>query len=156
MNNLAFATSVERIRKDQLGSKMKFYCFKNVNSIYEYPVRMMMQKDFPLLNELNEFILYANDGGLTNKWLKGTRYGLVLERTPTFVYSEINQETFIFPYLLCGSLFLIASFVVCFEKNVHKNVRNGSSFRFWYYFEMLIDPNRYFLLKDLSYEMIKN
>lgn len=74
-NKLAVAVSTElsfsrvKTENSQIFHQMDFYCFDQPNIIYKYSLKMLTRKSFPYLNELNDFIQRASDGGLIVKWL---------------------------------------------------------------------------------------
>lgn len=75
-NKLAVAVSYEeshsKTKDVPFEFKKEFYCFAHKDIIYEYSLKMLVRKDFRLLKELNNFIKYANECGLIDKWLKVT------------------------------------------------------------------------------------
>lgn len=150
-SKLAVATSIERVQKMRLDSNLKLFCFDYPNNIYEYPLTILMKKDFPLLEELNTFIQYASDGGLIVKWLKGNRYSSVSEKPPNFNFSEGNFNSHWFNGIIFCSVTLLSLAVFFVEILIHRNIQGNKSSIFWRYCQMIIDPYRYFLLKDLSY-----
>lgn len=76
-NKLAIATSQERIRKYPSDLELKIFCFKDSNIIYGYSLKILWQNNFPLADQLNQFILNANNAGLIHKWSKANRHALV-------------------------------------------------------------------------------
>lgn len=125
------------------------YCFDNFENIYEYPLSILMRRDFPLVNELNKFIQYASSSGLLTMWIKQHKFDSPVEIEHEM--PKINLETGFFLVLIylavvCGLLCLTAA-----ERIIYSKVRNENSARIWRYIEMAIDPHRYFLLRDLSY-----
>ena len=63
---MAVAISREHVRNSRL--KLDTYCFKKLEDIYHYELKFLVRKDFPYLNELNEFIRMAGATGLIEKW----------------------------------------------------------------------------------------
>lgn len=110
-----------------------------------------MPNNFPLINELNQFIEQAKDSGLITKWLKGNRFEPFLEKPPEFQFIEINWVAIITLFSICLSILSLASVVLIIEIIVDKKVRAKNSARYWRYIEMSIDPYRHFLNNDLAY-----
>lgn len=148
-SKLAVATSLERVRKMQLKSELKLYCFNNPNNIYEYSLKILMKKDFALVNELNRFIRYASDGGLIVKWLKGNTFISDSEKSSKFGFSEAHLNSLLFNGIIFCGVSTLSMIVFIAEMLVYKNVQKNVSSTFWRYCQMFIDPYRYFLLKDL-------
>lgn len=149
-NKLAVATSFEQIRNDRQLSK-SVYCFDEANNIQIYPLMFHMRRDFPLQSELNKFIKYMTENGLTNKWDKKNIFGSILEKTPKYQYIEITLQIHLVTECILISLLLSTLLVLLIELFVYKKARAQNANRFWRYIEMMIDPYRYFLLNDLTY-----
>lgn len=49
------------------------YCIDHPGNIHEYWLKILMQKEFPLLEKLNNFIQFATEAGLITKWIKARR-----------------------------------------------------------------------------------
>lgn len=108
-----------------------------------------MQKDFALINELNEFILRATDSGLINKWLRGKKFETLKEKPQQFQNISIGISSIIVLLFICTGMLVFALSFFIIEIIVDKKVREEISARFWRYIEMSIDPYRYFLLNDV-------
>lgn len=133
----------------QLGSKLKLYCFNNPNNIYEYSLKILMKKDFALVNELNRFIRYASDGGLIVKWLKGNRYNSNSEKLSKFSFSETNLNSLLFNLIIFCAVSTLSMIAFIVEILVDRNVQKKNCSTFWRYCQMFIDPYRYFFLENL-------
>lgn len=149
-DRLAVATSFDHFRNDRILSKF-VYCFDEANNIQTYPLKVFVRKDFPYQVELNKFIQYISENGLTIKWYKKHKFGPFFERPPTYQFIEISIEMF----LIIGSVAIIGLFVILLilllERMVFKKIQSQGAIRLWHYIEMIIDPYRHFLLEDLSY-----
>lgn len=147
-NKLAIATSYERIRKYQSNSGAKLYCFNDMNNLYGYPLKILMQKNFPYADELNRFIMHASEGGLIYKWLKRRNRS---EKPTKLHYFYFKLESLLFG----GTIFLgttALTFLILFvEMIVFKNVQKANPALIWLFMDMAIDPERHFLLEDLTY-----
>lgn len=154
-DKLAVAVSYElslsflRIGGNRCDPKTKIYCFDAANSIYDYGLKILMRKDFPLINELNQFILYASESGLINKWLMGNRS--LTEKKPLFEYVSFKAESLIVALMIFIGMILLALIVIIVETIVHKKIQGQNFIPFWHYVEIMIDPYRHFLLEDLSH-----
>lgn len=145
-DKLAVATSVEQIR---FHSKFKVHCFRNPQSIYEYPLSFFVQKDFPFLIELNMFIQQTGSSGLLSKWL-GNYQNEFSIKSDNFRYIEMNIDTIWYMGSVCLCMLLTAFLVLNVERFIHKRTREMDVLRVWRFVEIMIDPKRHFLLKDLS------
>lgn len=149
-DRLAVATTIERVKS---GFESIAYCFDHFESFYEYSLSILMRKDFPLSNELNEFIRQVNSNGLLSMWLKQNQFD------SPFVDSEIDEKEF--EQVSAETLYYLLIFYFTFsfglvlllaaEKFIYKKVRCENSAKIWRVLEIAIDPRRYFLLRDLSY-----
>lgn len=110
-----------------------------------------MRKDFALQSELNRFIERASQHGLLMRWIKKSSFSSYLEKPPKFIYFEIAMDTHKFAQLFFFLFVLISTSSFIVERIVYKKVRANGASRWWRYMEVLIDPNRYFLLNDLAY-----
>lgn len=149
-DRLAVATSFGQIRNDRILSKF-VYCFDEANNIQTYPLKVFMRKGFPYQVELNKFIQHISENGLIMKWYKKHKFGPFVEKPPSFQFIEITIEM----YLVLGSFIIgaLLGFVIILfvERMTYKKARSQGAIWLWRYIEMMIDPYRYFLLKDLSY-----
>lgn len=150
-SKISVATSLERVHKLQIDSELKLYCFNHPNNIYEYSLKILMKRNFPLVNELNRFIQFACNGGLTVKWLKGNQYTTASEKPPIFSFSEANLNSLIFGGIIFSTVLILSLIVFAIENITHRNVQGNKFQTFWRLLQMLIDPYRYFLLEDLSH-----
>lgn len=63
---LAIAISREHVRNSH--SNLHVFCFEQSDMIYDYALKFLVRKDFPYLNEFNEFIRMTSARGLIKKW----------------------------------------------------------------------------------------
>lgn len=146
-NQLAVATSYESFQNDRYLSKI-VYCFDKNNNILEYSLNILMRKDFELHDELNRFIQRMIECGLIQKWLKRGRN---MEIEPSFQYINMAFKHFEFVLTLCTYMLISALCALLIETIVYKRVRAENASPFWHIIHMIINPNRYFLLEDLTY-----
>lgn len=155
-NELAVAVSREQsLARTQTGlnlfdPKNNIFCFGHPNTIHEYSVKMLAQKNFALLNELNRFIRYASGGGLIQKWLK--KYRFSEEKKPQFQYSPFSPECYLVLMVLFCCMMLSAIFVITIEWTINKKVKEGKYRKCWRIAEIAIDQKRYFCLHDFSFK----
>ena len=142
---LAVASSMERAQYFKSKRHFDVYSFTHPNQIHVYALKFLMRPNFPFANELNKFIEHATDGGLINKWR--TKY-------QSHFKPKYQDETFFFKienYLLIMVIFahliFLANFIFVLERIVFKRVQMRRWRRFWRFVEMMIDPDRHFLLK---------
>lgn len=150
-NKLAVATSLERVRNDRLLSK-SVYCFDESNNIQTYPLKIFMRKGFNLQKKLDRFIEYTIENGVIVKWTrKNTFRSFVEERRIQMDYDEVKAEIFKFFVPVILGVSLGAFVIMVFEVIVHTKVHSHGSAKLWRYIQMMIDPERYFLLYDFAY-----
>lgn len=142
-DNLAVAVSLERVKNEELISKLGIYCFKSPNQIHEYPLKILAVKDFPFLNELNKLIKQASESGLIVKWLKGCRFGPTSDKEPLFQYMEVNLELFIAIIIIniIAQLFIYS--ILTLEKKAYNKIHQQNVHSFWKWTELMINPDRY-------------
>lgn len=144
-DNLAVAVSLERVRSEELISKFGIYCFTGPNHIHGYPLKILAVKEFPLLDDLNEFIKRASESGLIVKWLKGYRYGPTSDKKPLFEHMEVNSLL-----MMCVIIILFMTLFVCYliailEKKVYEKIHQQNAHSCWRYIDFMMNPNRYWL-----------
>lgn len=121
----------------------QYYCFGRSDIIYEYALKMLVQKNFLYLNELNRFIKMSSENGLIGKWRT--------ENNSHFKYNfngkvirQLRLENaygFLIMYAFQKSIIILLIFL---EKCVYKKANEPNPSRFWLFIEMLIDPDRHF------------
>lgn len=154
-DQLAIATSHElSISRALFGSnhldpRSITYCFDRPNNVYEYLLKVLMQKNFPYQYELNKFIQYALEGGLVVKWLKDYRF--LAEKESIYEYITIDVKNWYAPCFIYLIMSTFSLFILISERIIHKKVRSTNAHPIWRYLEMSIDPHRYFFLQDLSF-----
>lgn len=153
-DKLAVAVSLARVKHDKFISRLNFHCFNNPNTIYEYSLKILTSKEFPLMDELNNFIHRASEGGFIVKWLKGFLFGQFIEKKPLFQYVEVKIETLKFIFVIFTCLLLAAFLQAVLERIVHRKIQVKNT-GFWKYVEMTIDSNRYFFIESFFIEKMK-
>lgn len=141
---LALASSFERVQYLKSKSYFDLYFFNYPNQIHTYAPKFLMRPRFSFANELNKFIEQASNGGLINKWLK--RYQLVYKGKDSNGYMYIKIENLALLLCIFVIIWLFTLFVLMIERIVFRKVRMVGSNRFWRYVEILIDPDRHFLM----------
>ena len=140
---MAVAISRAHVRNSRLS--LQTFCFEMLEDIHDYELKFLVRKDFPYLNELNEFIRMASANGLIENWHAKRRIRYAKG------YNDENYETNSDSY---KGIWMIYSVVLGFmlltlycERLIHKKARQPNPKRFWLIAEMIIDPNRHFWLK---------
>lgn len=132
-------------KKRHLFTAAEIYCFENSEIIYEYAPKLLVRNGFPFLKELNKFLEMISECGVINKWLSDN-YFRTSKKKVNKVYYRFTMSN-VYGLLLIGALDIFFTVIVfIFEKIVHKKTREPNTSRFWKMIEMLIDPDRYFLL----------
>lgn len=141
----AAAISREHARNNDLISFSQLHCFDQTEVIYEYALKFLVNKNFSYLTELNTFIRRASASGLIEKWHKSYSNRTFYKQKPNhFTQLRVNNLQGVFSLLFlfimthCSALLL--------EMFIHKKANEINSFRFYKIIELIIDPDRHFLL----------
>lgn len=121
------------------------YCFERKETLYEYSLKFLTQKDFPYMKELNRFVEMANAAGLIEKWAKSVPIQSVKQENS---YSRLKTDNFIGVYILMVFGYFLIFGIFLFERYAYKKARERSSSKIWATIDMVIDGNRYFMLKN--------
>lgn len=144
-SKIAVAGSFERAQYFKLKYNLDLYSFTHPNNIYEYPTKFLWRPMFPFANELNAFIKQATDGGLIDKWQKSYRPSM--NRKTANQIMLLKFENFIPIFIIWVGIVLVLFSYLMIERIVYKKVRMQGSRQLWRYTELMIDPERHFLLK---------
>lgn len=146
-SKLAVAISLAHAHKSSLISPSEIYCFDGSEIIHDYTLKFLIRKDFPYLYELNVFIQMSFEGGLIGKWYSNTSI-----HTPQEHFKPDNRQMTmknLHGAFLLAFLLTILSFCLLFlEKYIHKKMKANKPHQFWAILEILIDPDRHFLLEN--------
>lgn len=133
---LAVALSHEHAMNSRLISISQLHCFDEV--IYDYALKILVQRDFAYTKELNEFIQMASAGGLIKQWHKNnkirSKYKYEQEISPQ-ITAEKSFGFAIIWLILMMSVILFAFF----EQIVYKKARAQNPSRFWIMIDLIID-----------------
>lgn len=143
----AVAISREHAHSSSFFVDSTIYCFENAEVIHEYALKFLIAKDFPYLNELNEFVRRASESGLIDKWRIDCHMRGKSKRNEK-KFSRIKMENFYSVYLIWFPLMLFQIMCVLLERFVHKKRYNHPESRFWKLFEMFIDSDRHYLVEN--------
>lgn len=152
-DKLAVAISRTQLNDPKFMSDLNMHCIKE-NKIYDYSLKVLASKDFFFLNDLNEFIQRSVDSGLIVKWLEGNQLRTFTTKAHSLEYAEVNSKSltaFIFVLIF---ILIIVLLVAITEIIAYKKVQTPNSAAIWQHIEMIINPDRYFLLQDLDYILI--
>lgn len=149
-SKLAVAVSREHAINHQLNSFSPIYCFKRSETIYKYTLKFLMQKDFPYMNELNQFIRRVDAAGLIVKWHSDCNNPNFPKRKQKF-YRQIKLQSFYGVFLIWFALQLLTLITFIFEKIIYKKLKAHRPSRFWIFADMFIDPERHFLLETKKF-----
>lgn len=146
-SKLAVAISLAHAHKSSLISPSEIYCFDESEIIHDYALKFLIRKDFHYLNELNTFIQMTSEGGLIEKWFSNSSIHTHLE------HFKLDNRQIAMKHLqgafLLGFLLTILSFCLLFlERFIYKKMKSHKPHQFWAFIEMLIDPDRHFLLEN--------
>lgn len=142
---LAVAVSQRHAMNNPTLPESMIYCFADSEHIYRYPVSMIIRKDNPMLDAINEHIQWAVEGGLLVKWFKdiqATFNRAIDENLGPKKLAIENISAALFGYALFG-MFAVCAFIA--EHIVHRAARRSGAGRFWKIADMLIDGDRHFL-----------
>lgn len=154
-DKLAVAVSFELSRSYAPMGNVEFnvqrdiYCFDHRNNIYGYPLKILIQMDFPFLNELNRFTQRVIESGLIEKWL--SQYRLHGKEKFQMSYTIVQTEYFYVLFFIFTLMSIVAILTFIFERIVHQKVRTPNSSSHWRFIEMCIDPYRHFFLDTFEW-----
>ena len=140
---MAVAISREHVRYSRLN--LDTYCFKELEDIYHYELKFMVRKDFPYLNELNEFIRMAGATGLIEKWHSDRR--IRYRKSNDNEIQSVSNYNLRGVYIIYFNVVVFVFLIVYCERLIHKKARQPNPKRFWLIAEMIIDPDRHFWLE---------
>lgn len=106
------------------------------------------------MTELNEFIQRSSDSGLIVKWLEGNHFRTSTAKATMFEYAEVNFGSLTGLFFVGILLLTTVLLVAVTEIVVYKKVQTPNSAAIWQHIEMIINPDRYFLLQDLDYTLM--
>lgn len=144
-SKIAVAGSFERAQYFELQYNFDLYSFTHPNNIYDYPTKLLWRPLFPYANELNTYIKRAVDGGLINKWQKSYRPSMNRKTENQIMY--LKFENFIPIFIIWVGVVLVLFSFLMIERIVYRKAQKQGSRQFWRYTEVMIDPERHFLLK---------
>ncbi|XP_031636877.1 uncharacterized protein LOC116349537 [Contarinia nasturtii] len=134
---------------DQFNARKDVYCFDRRNNIYEYPLTMLVRRDFTLINEFDRFIKHASECGLIEKWLN--QYRSHVKEKFRISYNSVQTNYFPIMYSFYGLMLLAAFLTFIFERIVYEKVHAPNAPPYWRFIEMSIDPYRYFFLDTFGW-----
>lgn len=141
-HKLAVAVSREQVQSTYRSTTCQLHCFTNAEIIYDYALKFLVNKNFPYLNQLNEFIKTASEAGLIEKWQsKGSSQSYVEQGADP--YDQLTMGN-LYAFNICICIIWIGIILLfSFEILVHKQVRKPNASRVWRLVEMAIDPDRH-------------
>lgn len=145
--DVALATNVERA--NELSSSGAFCFGQSSHSIFEYELKFFVRKVFPFRDEFNKFIGDALRAGLIDKWRRDhQKIGGHFQTMETVTDVNVEKLTGVWIIICILNAVAILQFVV--ERIVYSRVRQPKTISwFWMFAEILISPDRCFLLDDL-------
>lgn len=108
-----------------------------------------MKKDFKFIDELNNFIRSATEGGLISIWLKSYLFQYKYEHEMgTFKPLKLSHWYAIL--LIYGFIWMLTISAAIAEQIIYRKARKPNASRFWLYAEMAIDAERHFWLRHFE------
>lgn len=144
---LAVAMSREYVKNNHQISTSQIHCFENTEIIYEYALTFLVHENFPYLTELNTFIRRASAGGLIEKW-RNSHSKRTLHKRNERIYSELKVQNFQGVFSLVLVFIMTQCSVLMLERFIHKKANAKNTFRAYKMIQMVIDPDRHFLLEN--------
>ena len=146
---LAVAISLAHVQSYRLDFPSQLYCFQNSEIIHKYALKFFIRNDFRYLKQLNKFVEMAHAGGLikhwySNKLMKITQNRVRAERS----YNQLELRHFYGTFSLYLTIAMVPILALILERIVYAKARARNAKRFWKTIEMLIDPERYFMLES--------
>lgn len=144
---MAVAILREHAQSSRLSVSSQFYYFEGLEIIYEYALKFLVHKNFSHSNELNEFIKMASENGLIEKWRKDN-LKKHQKHTSERIFRQLSVQNFYGVLVVCFVCIIVLIFVFILERIVYSKTKTINASRFWKIVEMIIDPDRYFMLEN--------
>lgn len=146
-SKLAVAISIAHAYDSSPISPSQIYCFDGSETIHDYTLKFLVRKNFTYMNQLNAFIQMSSEGGLIKKWYSNSS-GRTRDEHFKQLDKQINLKHF---HGLLAVEILMKAFTICmflFEKYVYMKMQMLQPHRLWVFVEMIIDPDRHFMLEN--------
>lgn len=142
---MAVGGSRQHILNSPSYSASEMFCFDRAESIAGYQPVLLMRKDFPFRNRIDEIIGNAFESGLFNKWIRDSQrkkqQTVPFEPKPALT---LVQFAVFFTFIYClGCIMSTLSF--CSEILTQRMMKQRNVHRIWIYFERLFDGERHYL-----------
>lgn len=125
-----------------------FHCFRRPEIIHSFALKFRLHEDFLYKNELNEFLIVATETGLIEKWRSDTRTRFdrryAVEEVENGLMTLDNLSGIL---ILWALLNVIVALLFLLEIIVYRQVKRHNARRFWKAIEIIIDPDRHFMLE---------
>lgn len=144
---LAVAIPREFIHNARNNLTFSIYCFEKPEIIHTFAFRFYMHKNFSYINALNDFIKAASTSGLIEMWRMKNRVQFERNEIETRKSGLVTIENSTGLLALWSSLIFGVMMVLCLEIIVHNHAIKPNAHRFWKLIEMIIDPERHFMLE---------
>lgn len=146
---LAVAISREHALNNHLISASQIYCFEKHETIYIYPLTFLVRKHSRYITKLNEMIQLMTTNGIIEKWQSNFRdQDQTRLNYKEKIYHQLTAVDLFGAFIILGCVELMAFATLVFEVFIYRKARKTNCWRLWLFIEMLIDPDRHFLLKD--------
>lgn len=123
------------------------YCFEKPEIIYEYNLKFLVNKNFSYSKDLNKFIRMASENGLIEKWQKDLLKEY--QKRPDYrTFRSLSIQNFYGVLVVCLLFIIALIFAFILEKIVYNKTKTVNPSRFWIIIEIIIDPDRHFLLEN--------
>lgn len=147
LENSKLAVAISREHAFNTAAISHIYCFENSEIIYEYALTILVRKDFSYLKELNWFIEILIESGYISKWLTDYQnQSHFKSKHDIYRPTELKHMHGILSILMI--VIIVAFAVLLLEKTVYKKTKQQNPSKFWIIIEIMIDPDRHFMLEN--------
>lgn len=92
----------------------------------------------------------ASEAGLIQRWNSKKLVHQTDQKEENAKHYVIQLELYYGVMIVWGSMWLFVLSIFCAEHIVHRRIRDSNPTRFWIIFEMIIDADRHFLVRDVN------
>lgn len=135
------AVAVSRQNALAMTSTHDVFCFGRANNIRNYSKALLMRQSRLQIQEWNEKIQQAIEGGLVEKWLRDLKNNTKIERN--VVIRPFKVQDLYAGFLICSVFLLVAIIAFIFEFIIHHKLRGANPHQFWRTADWIIDGQRH-------------
>lgn len=144
--HLVVGGSRQHISNSHSYTATQIFCFDRSESIAGYQPVLVMRKDFPLKNRINQIIGNAFESVLFVKWNRENqrKKQRINPFEPKYALTLVQFAVFLVFIFCIGCILSILSFIL--EIITQRKMRMMNYHRIWIYFERFLDGKRHYFI----------